>query len=73
MCLFCVCVSLDATGYRTWGYPLTPLIFMITRTLTYIILDRPEEGTAGLMIVVIGAAVYHVTEKINRNYESGEA
>ena len=58
----------ESPGYRTWGYPLTPLIFLglMAWTLTYILLNRPEEGIAGLLIVAAGGLVYIGTERINR-------
>ncbi|MGV0035599.1 MAG: APC family permease [Candidatus Azotimanducaceae bacterium WSBS_2022_MAG_OTU7] len=57
-----------AEGYRTWGYPVTPLIFLglMAWTLIYILINRPEEGVAGLVIVVVGAALYVVTERLNQ-------
>ncbi len=62
----------ESPGYRTWGYPLTPLIFLglMAWTLVYILLNRPEEGIAGLLIVALGALVYYVTERVNRRADS---
>ena len=50
-------------GYRTLGYPLTPIIFLglMAWTLIYILVNRPEEGIAGLGIVAAGAVLYVVT------------
>lgn len=55
-------------GYRTFGYPLTPLIYLglMGWTLTYILITRPEEGIAGLLIVAAGGVVYYGSERINR-------
>jgi APA family basic amino acid/polyamine antiporter len=57
-----------AEGYRTWGYPVTPLIFLglMAWTLIYILINRPEEGIAGLVIVSVGAVLYVGTERLNR-------
>jgi len=48
------------TLYRTWGYPVTPLIYLaITSwTLVYILVTRPMEGLAGLAIIVLGGLCY---------------
>jgi len=35
-------------------------------TLTYILINRPEEGIAGLIIVSVGALLYVGTERVNR-------
>lgn len=55
-------------GYRTWGYPVTPLIFLglMAWTLIYILINRPEEGIAGLVVVCVGAVLYIGTERLNR-------
>lgn len=57
----------DAPGYKTFGYPLTPLIYMglMAWTLTYILINRPEEGVAGLGMIVAGFVLYVITERMN--------
>jgi hypothetical protein len=35
-------------------------------TLIYILINRPEEGIAGLVIVSVGAVLYVGTERLNR-------
>ena len=57
----------SSDGYRTWGYPVTPLIFLslMAWTLTYILINRPQEAVAGLLIVSVGAALYWATERAN--------
>jgi APA family basic amino acid/polyamine antiporter len=49
--------------YRAWLYPLPPLIFLgfTGWTLTYILLNRPEEGLMGIAIVASGAVCYLLT------------
>jgi APA family basic amino acid/polyamine antiporter len=61
--------DIPSDGYKTWGYPFTPIIFLtlMAWTLIYILFDRPEEAIAGIVIVVIGAALYWVTERANRS------
>jgi APA family basic amino acid/polyamine antiporter len=49
--------------YRTWGYPVTPAIFLLLNTwiLVYVFIDKPTESLVGLGIVAIGAALYGVS------------
>ncbi len=55
-------------AYRTFGYPVTPLIYLILMawTLTFILINRPQEGWAGLGIITAGVLLYLVSEKLNR-------
>lgn len=60
-------------GYHTFGYPFTPLIYigLMTWTLVYILINRPEEGVAGLLMIAAGYLVYVATERVNlRSSES---
>lgn len=51
--------------YKTWGYPLTPLIFLFISLwmLIYIFRDRPMESIAGLGTILIGLPVYLIASK----------
>ncbi len=57
--------GVDSSAYQTWGYPLTPLIYLslMAWTLTYILIERPEEGIAGLGMIIAGGVVYWLTRK----------
>lgn len=46
--------------YRTFGYPVTPVIYLILTgwTLGYVLYHRPAEGAFGLALIVSGAIVY---------------
>ncbi len=46
--------------YRTWGYPITPLIFLgVTAFMMYyLVVERPLQSLAGLAIMLTGLAVY---------------
>ncbi len=54
--------------YKTFGYPLTPLVFLglMTWTSTYILFNRPMEGLAGLLIIASGFVLYWLTERFDR-------
>lgn len=56
-------------SYRTFGYPITPMIYLglMAWTLMYILINRPQEGWAGLGIVAAGVLLYLISEKLNRD------
>jgi len=51
--------------YKTWGYPVTPLIFLAISLwmLTYIFIDKPGESLAGIGTILIGLPVYFIASK----------
>jgi len=55
---------LNAERYQTWGYPVTPLLYLglTLWTLIYILIQRPTEGLMGLLVVAIGGIFYGLTE-----------
>ncbi|MBC6992254.1 APC family permease [Hymenobacter sp. BT491] len=46
--------------YRTWGYPVTPLLFLALSgwTLIFILRDKPTESLYGLATVMVGLVIY---------------
>lgn len=52
-------------GYKTWGYPITPLIFLILSawSLYFIITERPVESLMGLITILSGLPVYFLSSK----------
>ncbi|MBS0235569.1 MAG: amino acid permease [Proteobacteria bacterium] len=61
--------------YRTWGYPLTPFVFLgVTAFMMYhLVVERPLQSLAGLAIMLTGLAAYaysrnrsRVSEDLNR-------
>ncbi len=55
-----------ARPYKTFGYPFTPLIFLILTawTLTYVLIQRPVEGLFGLALIVGGVLFYIATKSV---------
>ncbi len=51
--------------YRTWGYPLTPLLFLVVSAwmLWHILGSKPRESLAGLATLLLGLIVYFVSPK----------
>ncbi len=56
------------TGYRTWLYPLPPLIYstIIIWTLGFISVTRPFEAIAAAVILLLGLLAYWATERYSR-------
>ena len=57
---------LNKDTYQTWGYPITPLIFLglTLWTLIYILIQRPEEALAGLLVIAVGFGFYWVSGRV---------
>ncbi|MCU0517714.1 MAG: amino acid permease [Oscillatoria sp. Prado101] len=51
--------------YKTWGYPVTPLIFLAISLwmLVFIFKDKPVESLAGLATILLGLPVYFFADK----------
>jgi APA family basic amino acid/polyamine antiporter len=51
--------------YKTWGYPVTPFIFLAISLwmLIYIFLGKPVESLAGLATIALGLPVYFIASK----------
>jgi APA family basic amino acid/polyamine antiporter len=52
--------KLSTGGYRTWGYPVTPIIFLALSlwTMIFLLKDQPRESMAGLATVTLGMVLY---------------
>lgn len=46
--------------YRTWGYPVTPLVFLAATLLVmvHLVVARPVESLLGCLTILVGAGVY---------------
>jgi APA family basic amino acid/polyamine antiporter len=60
------------TGYRTWLFPLPPLIYsaIVIWTLGFIMVTRPVEAIAAAVILMVGWAAYWGTERLSRSAAS---
>jgi basic amino acid/polyamine antiporter, APA family len=49
--------------YKTWGYPLTPIIFLAISgwMLVFTLLGKPTESLAGLGTILLGLGIYALT------------
>ena len=52
-------------GYRTWGYPLTPLLYLALTgwTLVFIFIERPVEALAAVVMIAAGLGLYWFSER----------
>ncbi|HVX76467.1 MAG TPA: APC family permease [Bradyrhizobium sp.] len=51
--------------YTAWGYPLTPLVFLLVTgfMMYYLAVDRPWQSLFGVLIMVFGLLIYAVFRK----------
>ncbi|MEO1430150.1 MAG: amino acid permease [Cyanobacteria bacterium J06633_8] len=58
--------------YQTWGYPITPLIFLAISAwmLVFILIDKPKESLTGMATLLIGLIVYFIASKNNMGWSS---
>ena len=54
--------------YRTWLYPVTPLIFLGVTffMMVYLLLERPVESFLGLATLLTGLVVYYISLRVKR-------
>ncbi|HIK26878.1 MAG TPA: amino acid permease [Oscillatoriaceae cyanobacterium M7585_C2015_266] len=60
--------------YKTWGYPVTPLIFLAISVwiLIFTFIGKPVESIAGLGTIFIGIIVYFFASRKQLAYSSSE-
>jgi len=53
--------------YKTWGYPITPLIYIALTvfTLVFVVKTNPSKALFALAIIVIGVLFYWLSERTN--------
>lgn len=61
----------EAGGYRTWGYPITPLVFIGISSLFVLntFIERPLHAGVGAIFMGIGVGVYLYFKKGSRSEE----
>src|ERR1700726_1306562 len=54
-----------ARPYRVWGYPLTPLVFLLVTAfmMYYLLTERPLQSAFGILIMISGLVIYAVFRK----------
>ena len=48
--------------YRAWGYPVTPVVFLLVTgfMMYYLLTERPLQSALGILIMLSGLAIYAV-------------
>jgi APA family basic amino acid/polyamine antiporter len=57
--------------YHTWGYPVTPAIFLILNCwfMYFVIKGKPQAVAIGLSVLAVGLVVYFVAKFLSKNKE----
>jgi len=60
--------------YKTWGYPIVPLIYLIITavTLVFVVMDRPLAALGGLGLIGVGFAFWALSERLNSRSLPGD-
>ncbi len=58
----------ESETYKTWGYPITPLVFIVVSiwTLAFVAIDRPMESLVSVGILGAGILIYFLVERKGR-------
>ena len=51
--------------YRAWGYPITPVVFLLVTgfMMYYLLVERPLQSSLGVLIMISGLLIYAVFRK----------
>lgn len=57
------------TPYKTWGYPITPLIFLVATgwTMYFLLTQRTQGSLIALATVLLGLIIYFIDKASNQN------
>ena len=60
----------EESPYLTWGYPVTPLIFLAISltTLIFTLIRHPSESLLGLLTVLLGLPIYWLSPRIEPDF-----
>jgi len=58
----------DIKGYRTWAYPLPPLVYssIMLWTLCFIAVTRPVEALVAVLVIALGVVSYFLTTRASQ-------
>jgi basic amino acid/polyamine antiporter, APA family len=51
--------------YRAWGYPVTPVVFLLVTAfmMYYLLTERPLQSVLGILTMISGLLIYAVFRK----------
>jgi APA family basic amino acid/polyamine antiporter len=63
--------KMENTGYKTWCYPVTPILFLLLNgfTIYFVFTQKPTESLLGLLNVAIGGSVYFIGKSLSEKKE----
>jgi APA family basic amino acid/polyamine antiporter len=66
--------KLNTEGYKTWGYPVTPILFLLLNAFTiyFVFKQKPTESLLGLLNVAIGGLIYFIGKKVSEKKQANE-
>src|SRR5439155_13524277 len=52
--------------YRAWGYPVTPLVFLLVTgfMMYYLLTERPLQALLGMLIMMSGLLIYFIFHRL---------
>ena len=55
----------DDEGYKTWGYPVTPIIYLVLGTMfcALLLIYKQKYTWPGLVLILIGLPIYYIINK----------
>ena len=61
--------KISSSTYKTFGYPITPLVFLIINSwfLYYVIKSKPQEALIGTLFLLTSIIVYFIMNKFNNS------
>ena len=61
--------KIENTSYKTWGYPVTPILFLALNgfTIYFVFINKTEESLWGLLNLVIGGVIYVIGTQFSKN------
>ncbi len=56
-------------GYRAWGYPITPIIFILTTgsVCAFFVVEKPQESLLGVGTALFGLFFWYLKKRSNAN------
>jgi len=53
--------------YKTWGYPIVPLVYMAITgfMLAFVVMNEPDKALGGLGIILVGVVFYGVSARLS--------
>jgi APA family basic amino acid/polyamine antiporter len=55
--------------YKTWGYPIVPLIYLAITSamLIFVVMEEPHKAVFGVCVIAVGVVFYLVSARLNKS------